>query len=122
MKQDRTIKLQPVLDLTAGQALLDELKGIYGFDRERYHCREFDANGGHQRTLNRAAVDLDTGDPRRGGNGCHIDRGEFDHARGIHSCHYDRRGSHSALWIHLKVVLVTVAFKSTGFNVPCWTS
>jgi two-component system chemotaxis response regulator CheY len=27
MKQDRTIKLQPVLDLTAGQALLDELKG-----------------------------------------------------------------------------------------------
>jgi two-component system chemotaxis response regulator CheY len=27
MKQDQTIKLQPVLDLTAGQALLDELKG-----------------------------------------------------------------------------------------------
>jgi two-component system chemotaxis response regulator CheY len=27
MKQDRTIKLQPVLDLTAGQTLLDELKG-----------------------------------------------------------------------------------------------
>jgi two-component system chemotaxis response regulator CheY len=27
MKQDRTIKLQPVLDLTAGQVLLDELKG-----------------------------------------------------------------------------------------------
>ncbi len=27
MKPDRTIKLQPVLDLTAGQALLDELKG-----------------------------------------------------------------------------------------------
>ena len=27
MKQDRIIKLQPVLDLTAGQALLDELKG-----------------------------------------------------------------------------------------------
>jgi two-component system, chemotaxis family, chemotaxis protein CheY len=27
MKQDRTIRLQPVLDLTAGQALLDELKG-----------------------------------------------------------------------------------------------
>jgi two-component system chemotaxis response regulator CheY len=26
MKQDRTIKLQPVLDLTAGQTLLDELK------------------------------------------------------------------------------------------------
>jgi two-component system chemotaxis response regulator CheY len=27
MKQDRTIKLQPVLDLSAGQALLNELKG-----------------------------------------------------------------------------------------------
>ena len=27
MKQDRTIKLQPILDLTAGQTLLDELKG-----------------------------------------------------------------------------------------------
>ena len=26
MKQDRTIKLQPVLDLDAGQTLLDELK------------------------------------------------------------------------------------------------